>query len=445
VSHVITAKVARRSRTAQELQSRAHELIPGGCHTYAKGDDQFPELTPPFIVRGQGSHAWDMDGNEYIEYGTGCRAVTLGHARADITNAVTRELALGSNFTRPAPIEVEAAEEFLQLIDRADMVKFAKDGSACTSAAVKLSRAHTGRDHIALCGDHPFFASNDWFIGTTDINAGIPQSVRNLSHTFKYNDPASLEKLFQEYPGQIACVILEPSKYDEPRDNFLHRVQEICHREGAVFILDEIITGFRWHEKGAQHVYDVTPDLSTFGKALANGFSVSALAGKRELMELGGMHHARERVFLLSTTHGAETHALAAAIETMRIYQREPVVETLHARGELLRQGFEEAVRRHRLQDCIKLHGRACCMVWSATDADGANGQLWRSLLLQETIRHGVIAPSLILGYAHSVADVEKTVLAFDRAMDVFEQALNDGIEHYLVGPPSRSVYRKRN
>ena len=306
-----------RYSNSRELQQKSHALIPGGCHTYAKGDDQFPLLAPGFIARGEGSHVWDVDGNEFIEYGMGCRAVTLGHAFPPVLKAAQEEMLRGTNFSRPAPIELECAEELLGMIEAAEMAKFSKEGSTATTGAVKLSRAHTGRDMVALCHDHPFFAVHDWFIGTTAIDGGIPESVKKLSVTFRYNNPESVRYLFEKHPGRIACVILEPAKYEEPRDHFLHKVQEICREHGALFVLDEMITGFRWHNGGAQHTYDIAPDLSAFGKALANGYSVSALVGKREYMELGGLYHDRERVFLLSTTHGAETHALAAAIATM--------------------------------------------------------------------------------------------------------------------------------
>ena len=205
------------------LRNRVHDLIPGGCHTYAKGDDQYPELAPAFIVRGKGSHLWDVDGNEYIEYGMGCRAVTLGHAFEPVVRAAQREMLNGSNFSRPALVELECAERLLEMIDGADMVKFAKDGSSVTTAAVKLARAHTGRDYVACCADHPFFATNDWFIGTTPVDAGIPQAVKDLTLTFHYNDLDSVRALFQRYPGRIAGLILEPTKYDDPADRYLHR------------------------------------------------------------------------------------------------------------------------------------------------------------------------------------------------------------------------------
>ena len=276
-------------RNSQLLATKAHALIPGGCHTYAKGDDQYPVLAPGFIQRGSGSHVFDVDGHEYIEYGMGNRAVGLGHAYPPVVRAVRDALQDGCNFTRPSAIEVECAESFLELIDGAEMVKFCKDGSDATSGAVRLARAYTGRDMIACCADHPFFSTDDWFIGTTKMNAGIPASVSALTATFRYNDIASVKALFEDYPGRIAAIILEPAKADEPQNNFLQEARRIAHENGALFILDEMITGFRWHLRGAQKLYDVEPDLSCFGKALGNGFAISALAGKAEYMQLGGL------------------------------------------------------------------------------------------------------------------------------------------------------------
>ena len=216
------------------------------------------------------------------------------------------------------------------------MVKFCKNGSDATNAAVKLARAYTGRNLIAICEDQPFFSIEDWFIGTTPMDAGIPQQVKDLTVKFSYNDLESVKTLFAQYPGQIACVILEAEKYDPPVDGFLHKLKELCHENGVVFILDEMITGYRWHLGGAQKKFNIVPDLSTFGKAMGNGFAVSALAGKKELMELGGMNHDKERVFLLSTTHGAETHSLAAAIATIKFYKENNVIERMHEQGEKL-------------------------------------------------------------------------------------------------------------
>ncbi|WP_328702984.1 glutamate-1-semialdehyde 2,1-aminomutase [Arenibaculum pallidiluteum] len=436
----------RQFQNSARLRDVAHHLIPGGCHTYAKGDDQYPTLAPGFFVRGAGCRVWDPDGNEYIEYGMGNRAVGLGHAYPPVVEAAQRELVHGCNFTRPSVIEVTCAEQFLRLITRADMVKFCKDGSDATSAAVRLARAYTGRDMIACCADHPFFSTDDWFIGTTAVNAGVPEAVRQLTLIFRYNDLASAKALFDAYPGRIAAFILEPARTEEPQGDFLRALQRLCHANGALLILDEMITGFRWHRNGAQEAYDITPDLSCFGKALANGFSVSALAGKRELMRLGGIqHHDRPRVFLLSTTHGAETHALAAAIATMQVYEKEPVIEHLNRQGARLRQQVAEVICRHGLSQHVKLIGRASCLLYATLDQDGLPSQAFRSLFLQETIRRGIVMPSLVVSYAHRDSDIDQTVEAIDGALQVYRRALDGSVGRFLVGPPSQPVYRRYN
>ena len=352
---------------------------------------------------------------------------------------------LGANFTRPAPLEITAAEELLKLVPGADMVKFCKDGSDATTAAIKLARAATGRDKVAICHDHPFFAINDWFISTTPLDAGIPRSVRELTVEFNYNDLESVRRMFAEHPGEIAAVILEPAKYDDPQDDFLHKLKDLCHANGAIFILDEMISGFRWHNGGGQAYYNIEPDLSTFGKAMGNGFSVSALAGKREYMELGGLRHDRERVFLLSTTHGGETHSLAAAIATMQVYQREPVIETLFARGQRLLEEGNQIIARHGLEAYVQIFGKPCCLIYFTKDQQGERSQEFRSLLLQEMIRRGVLMATLVVSYTHTNDDIDRTLAALDESLAIYKRALEDGVDQYLVGPPSQTVYRRYN
>lgn len=433
------------SHAALSLQHRAHELIPGGCHTYAKGDDQYPQIAPPFIARGDGAYVWDLDGNEFIEYGMGLRSVVLGHAYPAVLEEVRRELLNGSNFTRPSPREVECAEMFLGCVPHAQMVKFAKNGSDVTTAALKLARAHTGRDLVAVCGDQPFFSTDDWFIGSTRMPAGIPETIRQLTLKFKYNDAQSLETLFLAHPNEIACVFLEAETAIAPAPGFLAAVRRLCDRHGALLVLDETITGFRWHIGGAQHVYEIVPDLSTFGKAMANGFALAALAGKREVMARGGLNHAHERVFLLSTTHGAETHSLAAGIATMRVFQSEPVVETLHSRGERLRTGVEDVARRRGLQNHLQVLGRSSNLVFATKGLDGAPSQAFRALFMQELIRNGVLAPSFVVSFSHSEDDIDRTIDAIDAAAEVYARALDDGVESFLVGHPLKPVFRPFN
>lgn len=424
------------------LARRAHAAIPGGAHTYAKGDDQYPELAPRFITRGSGCHVWDVDGNEFVEYGMGLRAVTLGHAYPPVVEAAAGQLSLGANFNRPSPLEVECAEGFLELVRGADMVKFCKDGSTAIDGAVRLARAHTGRDRIAMCADHPFFSTGDWFIGTTPMPAGIPRWIREQTVSFRYNDLASVESMFAAAPGQVACVILEAARIAEPAPGFLPGLKALCAREGAVLVFDEMVTGFRWHAAGAQHVYGVVPDLSAFGKAFANGFALSALAGRRELMQLGGYDHHRERVFLLSTTHGAETHALAAAIATMRVYRDEPVTDHLHRQGRRLREGVRQAADAKGLSAYVGCVGRDCCLFFHTYDQDGKPSQPFRTLFMQEMLKRGILAPSFITSYSHADEDIDRTVDAVAGALEVYGRALADGVERHLVGAPVKPVFR---
>ena len=426
---------------SRELSARLRKLIPGGGHTYAKGDDQYPRESPGVIARGLGCHVWDVDGNEFIEYGMGLRAVTLGHAYAPVVEAVRESLSLGTNFTRPAAIELECAEAFASLIESAEMVKFTKDGSTADTAALKLARKLTGRDLVAICAEHPFFSYDDWFICTTTMDGGIPQVERSMTVRFKYNDTESVRAMFAAHPGKIAAVFLEPARIEEPAPGFLETLRELCSREGAVLVFDEMITGFRWHLGGAQKLYGVTPDLSCFGKAVANGFALSVLCGKRELMRLGSREREQDDVFLLSTTHGAETPGLAAAIATMKVYRSEPVIEHLHRQGERLRRGVSEAAARQGVAEYVSIFGRACNLLYGTLGPDRKPSQPFRTLFLQELVRGGVLAPSFVLSYSHSDEDIDRTVEAVDRACAVYARALNDGVEKYLIGPPTRTVF----
>jgi glutamate-1-semialdehyde 2,1-aminomutase len=396
----------------------------------------------PYISHGKGSRVWDVDGNEFIEYGSGLRSVSLGHAYPPVIEAVRRQLDAGTNFVRPAQIELECAEVFRQVLPSADMVKFCKDGSDATSAALKLARAHTGRDLVAVCRNHPFFSVDDWFIGSSGMPGGVPQIVRSLTVQFDYNNLESLIEVIRAHPNQIAAVFLEAEKEVPPDPGFLEGVRSICDEEDCILVLDEMITGFRWHNGGAQTLYGIQPDLSTFGKGMANGFSVSALAGKRELMQLGSADHDRERVFLLSTTHGGETHGLAAAIATMQIYLTEPVVERFREQGLRLANGLRQAADSMGVSEYVPILGKPCCLVFGSRDAEGQPSQPFRTLLLQETIRRGILAPSLVVNYSHTSSDIDATIAAFAEAFAVYRKALDHGIEKYLEGRPVKPAIR---
>lgn len=418
-------------------------LIPGGSHTYAKGNDQFPDEMPLYIKSGNGCHVYDLDDNKFIEFGSGLRAVTLGHGIKSIVDAAYEQMKLGSNFVRPALIELDFAEEFLNTVGCGDMVKFGKNGSDVVDAAIKLSRAFTGRKIVAVCGSHPFFSVGDWFIGSTPMNRGIPEEITNLVYKFEYNNIGSLENLFDKFPDQIACVILEAEKVDPPIDNFLKKVEVLTKKNGAIFVLDEMITGFRWHIQGAQKKFGLDPDLSTFGKGIANGFSLAALAGKKEIMNLGGINHNQERVFLLSLTHGGETHSLAAGMATLKFYKENPVIETLHSQGFRLKAGINRVVSELKLENHFKVLGPDCCLVYQTNDENLKSSQAFRTLFLQETIKRGLLVTSLVTSYSHTDEIIDQTIEIIGDALYVYNKALKEGIDKFLVGKSVKPVFRK--
>lgn len=430
-----------RSVAANE---RLHDMIPGGAHTYAKGDDQYPEDMAPVIEYGNGAHVWDLDGNRYIEYGSGLRAVSLGHVHPKVLEGVRRELDRGSNFVRPSILELEAAESFLASVPTADMVKFCKNGSDATTAAIKLARAVTGRPLVAVCSDHAFFSVDDWFITRTAMNAGIPDAIDELTVSFPYGDLAATEALLARHEGQVACLILEAATHQDPPTGYLEQLRDLAHRYGALLVFDEMITGLRFSAAGAQGLYGVTPDLSTFGKALGNGFSVAALAGKREFMERGGLRDGRERVFLLSTTHGAETHALAAAVAVLSIYAEEDIAAQLYETGAELAAGVRQAAEAAGVGSHVVLRGRPSNLVFATLDENFAPSQQYRTLFLRELILGGVLGPSFVVSAALTSTDIARTVDIVADACVTYRLALEAGDPRsWTGGRPVEPVFRR--
>ena len=427
---------------SRQLQDRLHDLVPGGAHTYARGPDQYPESMPPVLTHGHGCRVWDVDGNAYIEYGMGLRSVTLGHGYPPVVDAVTRVIAGGVSFSRPTALEVVAAEDFLSLVPGADMVKFAKNGSDATTAAVRLARAVTGRIRVAIC-DQPFFSTDDWFIGTTAMAGGVPAEHAAATVRFGYNDLASLADVLAG--DDVACVVMEAATATaEPAPGFLAGVRELCDRHGTLLVFDEMITGFRWAAGGAQAVYGVTPDLSCWGKAMANGFPLSALAGRREYMERGGLRTDADRVFLLSTTHGPETASLAAFRAVVAAYRTEDPVARMEHAGRRLTAGVRAAVAEAGLTDHIRVIGRPSCLVFVTGDADGVPSQAYRTLFLQELLRRGVLGQSFVTSAAHGDDDIDATVAAVRDALPTYRYAVDAGsVAGLLQGRPVAPAIRR--
>ena len=446
---------------SDEYSKKLHELIPGGAHTYSRGDDQFPFNAPSILERGEGAYVFDINGIKYLDYGMGLRSVNIGYADREIAEAMFAEALKGNNLTRASLTELRAAELIVNLIDSVDMVKFAKHGSSVTTAAVKLARAYTKKKYICVPQEHPFFSFDDWFIGSTPLTRGIPEESSQLTLKFNYNDIASLEKLFKEYPNQIAGVILEPATNISPcincdsnitscnqcgNVNFLKQVQQICNHEKAVFILDEMITGFRWHLKGAQYYYDVQPDLCTFGKAMANGFAVAALCGKKEIMKLGGiLEEGSERVFLTSTTHGAEMSALGAFIKTVEILKRDNVIAHFWEYGDKLIKEANKISEELGLIDYFYFEGFPCSPTYVTKDQKGDISLEFRTLFTQEMMEKHVIMPYVAISNSHKDSELIITLEAIRHALIIYKKALDEGIPKYLKSKVIKPVFRKYN
>jgi glutamate-1-semialdehyde 2,1-aminomutase len=399
----------------------------------------------PVLTRGAGARVWDVDGHEYVEYGMGLRSVTLGHGYAPVTLAVARAIEDGVSFSRPSTLELQAAETFLAQVPGADMVKFAKNGSDVTTAAVKVARAATGRRMVAVCRTQPFFSTDDWFIGTTAMSAGTLEEERALTVGFEYNDVDSLREVLVRNPGEVACVILEPATaLAEPAPGFLEELRRLADADGFVLVFDEMITGMRWSFHGAQHLYGVVPDLSTWGKALGNGFAVSALAGRRELLELGGLRTSEPRVFLLSTTHGPETVGLAAYLAVAHEYSTWDVVGAMERQGRRLEEQAREVIGDADLEQFVQLQGPPSCLVFGTHGPDHTPSQEFRTLFLQEMLLRGVLGQSLVISAAHTDVDVDRTIDALRGALTVYGRAIEAGSTNGLLrGRPVAPALRR--
>lgn len=432
-------KILPRDLTkSKEYWIRAERIIPAGTQTFSKGPTQFVQgVAPIYLERGKGSHVFDVDGNEYIDYVMALGPVTLGYSYPAMNKALIKQLEDGITFSLMHPLEVELSELLVELIPCAEMVRFAKNGSDVTSAAVRVSRAHTGRDKIACCGYHGW---QDWYIGTTQMNRGVPKSVKELTIPFEYNNIESLDRIFTKSKGEIAAVIIEPITMSEPKDDFLPDVKELTHSNGAILIFDEIVTGFRLALGGAQEYYGVTPDLAAFGKGMANGMPLSAIVGKKEIMG------EFDEVFF-SSTFGGEAVSLVAAIATIKEIREKNGVEHFWRQGGKLKDGYNQLAHSFGLTNytqCIGLPAYNSCYF---RDAKGNDSLELKSLFQQEMIKRGILTIGVhLICLSHSDEDIEKTLEAYGDTLKILKQAIDDGnIEKYLEGRKLQPVLRRRS
>jgi glutamate-1-semialdehyde 2,1-aminomutase len=411
---------------SEAMLERALRTIPLGSQTFSKSRTQYPRgVSPYFMARGRGGRTWDVDGNEYVDLVNSLAAVTLGYCDPDVDAAVRKQLESGVTFSLPHELEVQVAEEIAKVVPSAEMVRFGKNGSDATAGAIRLARAYTNRDRVAVCGYHGW---QDWYIGSTARNAGVPVATQQLTHTFRFNDSASLEELLLKFPQQFAAVILEPMNVEFPRAGFLEEVKALTHRHGALLVFDETITGFRLHLGGAQSLLGVTPDLSTFGKGLANGFPVSAVAGRRDVMKL------MEEIFF-SFTFGGETLSLAAALATLQKLQREPVIQTLKATGEKIGAIVRGALARYDLEKHFSISGHPALSFFIIRDVGTLTSWELKTLFLQEMFAQGVLSlGGHNVSYAHNAADLAQIERGYEQTCARLAEVIG--------GRPLREVLR---
>lgn len=372
--------------------------------------------------------------------------VILGHAYEPVLEAVRKELKRGVNFCRPAAIEGELAELLVDIIPSAEMVKLGKNGSDAVTAAVKLARAYTGRKYVARCSADAFNAIHDWFIGSTVLTRGVPEEVQALTLKYNYNDLDSCQRLFDQHPGQIACFLLEPVSLEVPKDGFLENLKALCEKNGALLIFDEVVSGFRFALGGAQEMVGVTPHLSAFGKGMANGFSVSALVGQREFMRIGGIDHDQERVFLLSTTHGGETHSLAASIACINEIRKHDIVSHFWQTGQALMDGVRAAAKDVDAEQYVDVFGYGVKPAFAFRDETGQISMTARTLFLQETIARGLLMPYVVPSYAHKKENIDFAVECARDALEVMKDAAEGkGMAAAIEGGGVKPVFRKFN
>lgn len=429
--------MSERYHHSEEMLQRALKTIPLGTQTFSKSKTQFPHgVSPYFVQRAQGSHVWDVDGNEYVDFVNSLAAVTLGYGDPDVTAAVRAQIDEGVIFSLPHPVEIAVAEKITEMVPCAEMVRFGKNGSDATAGAVRLARAYTGRDRVAVCGYHGW---QDWYIGSTARNRGVPQATRELTHVFGHNDLESLHRIFRQWPEEIAAVILEPMNVTEPAHGFLEGVRELAHRHGALLVFDETVTGFRYANGGAQEYFGITPDLATFGKGVANGYPLSVVAGRAEVM------HLMEEIFF-SFTFGGETLSLAAALATMTKLQTEPVIATLKRQGQKVAEGARRLIERHGAGHIFSVSGHPAWSFLLIRDAEPYSMWQIKTLFLQEMFARGILTlGSHNMSYAHDDADVARLLGAYDEVLPLVREAVDERrVEAMLRCAPLEPLFKVR-
>ena len=430
-------KVIRRYRKSQEFLSRAESTIPLGSQTFSKSRVVYPiGSSPLFAAKARGPFIWDVDGNRYIDYVSNLASITLGYSHKGQLKAVKSQMRKSVGMSLPSMLEAIVAEKVVELVPSAEMVRFSKNGTDATSAAVRLARAYTGRDHVAVCGYHGW---QDWFIGATDRHKGVPEKVRQLTHSFRFNDLESLERVFEEYPQELACVILEPMNREFPKNNFLSKVIELCERNGTICVFDETITGFRFSPGGAQELFGAFPHLSTFGKGIANGFPLSVICGRRDIMM------EMEEIFF-SGTFGGELLSLAAANYVLDLHLANQVSPFLIKNGKELSSKLSIFIEGAGLDKVMSLEGHETWKFLTWRNSEHFSAEQIRAYFLQESYKEGMLTLGTFnVSLAHDHKVIENTMRLCQRILArVKNEISNNTLNNSLISSPQTAVFRIR-
>ncbi len=422
---------------SEELLERAEKSIPLGTQTFSKSKTQFPYgISPYFIDRGEGSHVWDVDGNEYIDCINGLAAITLGYNDPDVNKAVKEQLEKGTIFSLAHPIEMQVAEKIIEMVPCAEKVRFGKNGSDATSGAIRLARAYTGKEHVLVCGYHGW---QDWYIGSTPRHIGVPECTRQLTHAFEYNNLDSLKEKLEELKGQVAAVILEPMNVKFPDKGFLEGVKDLTHQHDALLIFDEVVTGFRNANGGAQEYFGVVPDLASLGKGLANGYPLSAVVGRAEIMNM------MEEVYF-SFTYGGETLSLAAALASLTKLQTHNVIEEVSKKGQRLKDQVNNLIQTNNLGDVLSVSGHPAWSFLIIKDHEEYDNFTIRTFFMQEMMDNGVLTlGSHLLSYAHSEEDIDVIIQSYQSFLEKLASGIqNKSLDTMLRCEPLRPLFKVR-
>jgi len=403
-------------KKSEKLLKDAKKLIPALSQTFSKAPYSYVEgIYPSFLEKGRGSHVFDIDGNEYIDYVLGLGPIILGYNYPRVNHAIKKQLKNGIIFSMPHRLEVEVSKQISSMVPNADMVRFSKTGSDAGTATIRAARAITKREKIAYCGTGGVW--HDWFTVLTSRNEGIPKIFLKMTRKFTYNDIESLKILFEDSKDDIAAVYIEPITLEYPKNNFLQKVKKLTHNNGAILIFDEVITGFRYSNGGAQEFLNIQADLAAFGKGIANGMPLGAITGKRKFME-------KFNEIFYSTTYGGETLSLAAASAVLAELKEKPVVKHFWKIGNYFNKVFNKLADEIGVN--IKLEGPSIRSIIVCRDEKNNPSLLYKSLFYQETIKRGILfGPGAVMfSYSHSNKDVKKTLKACEDSMKILKKAI---------------------